>query len=196
MHFFRLLALSGSLRQQSTNTAVLRTLQLIAPPEVEITLGDISTLPLHNPDLDATKLQALNGLRQQLACADGVIIASPQTAYSVSAPMKNALDWLYYGNPLRGKPVMLINTANRHRRGTAALQSILRCLSARLISEAYALVPTRRNHIDAQGTLSHDCALCLRLREKLTVFCTSLTEEQWVAPAPLTELNGVRLARS
>ena len=182
MHFFRLLALSGSLRRSSSNSAVLRTLQLIAPPEVDIVMGDISALPLHNPDIDADKIQALRLLKQQLTSVDGVIIASPQTTFSVSSPMKNALDWLNSDNPLADKPVMLINTKMKNRHGTVALQSILQCLSAQLISEANAVVSASRDNISPAGTYAHDSTLCQRLRERLNVFCTSLTQEQWIAP--------------
>lgn len=195
MHFFRLLALSGSLRRRSANSAVLRTLQLIAPPEVDIVIGDISTLPLHNPDIDADKIQALRLLKQQFTTVDGVIIASPQTAFSVSAPMKNALDWLTRDNPLAGKPVMLINTKIKNREGTAALQSILQCLSAQLISEANAMVSARRDSISSAGTYTHDSTLCQGLRERLNVFCTSLTQEQWIAPHDHRPPRGVELAQ-
>lgn len=105
----KILALSGSLRKASVNTAVLRVAAALAPPDVEITVFQgLGGIPPFDPDLDTNGSAPPNVLsfRQMVDEADGVLIASPEYAHGVSGVLKNALDWLvsctlaFYGKPV------------------------------------------------------------------------------------------------
>jgi NAD(P)H-dependent FMN reductase len=91
----RILAISGSLRAASSNTAVLQAAIELAPPDVEIVRCDgLSELPHFNPDLDDANAPApVANWRAQLKAADGVLISSPEYAHGVPGSLKNALDW-------------------------------------------------------------------------------------------------------
>ena len=87
------IAISGSLRAESINSAFCRATVRLAPTSLQVTaytgLGD---LPLFNPDLEANLPPAVQSLRITVADADALIIASPEYAHGVSSVMKNAPD--------------------------------------------------------------------------------------------------------
>ena len=108
MESLNILALSGSLRKASYNTAAISALKVLAPRYVEIVLGEIGDLPLFNPDLENEFIPSLEKLKQQLNESSGLIIATPEYAHGISGPLKNALDWLVSGVEFPYKPIMLI----------------------------------------------------------------------------------------
>src|SRR5437764_1175741 len=100
----RILAISGSLRAVSSNTALLRAAAALAPEGVEVELyGGLGDLPHFNPDLDDPDHKdrepaAVTDLRARVRSADGLLIAAPEYAHGVPGAMKNALDWLVGGD--------------------------------------------------------------------------------------------------
>jgi chromate reductase, NAD(P)H dehydrogenase (quinone) len=122
-----LLALSGSLRAQSFNTRILRTLSLLAPQGVAVELFDVAELPLYNQDDDGDVLpDSAARLRAAVAAADGVVIATPEYNHSFSAVAKNFIDWAsrpFAAGPLLKKPVMLIAAGPGPSGGAHALEA-------------------------------------------------------------------------
>src|SRR5882762_1143612 len=92
----RVLALSGSLRAKSINTAVLSAVQSLAPAGLGVTLHrGLGDLPHFNPDLDtATPPAAVAAWREAVNAADVLLICTPEYAHGVPGALKNALDWL------------------------------------------------------------------------------------------------------
>jgi NAD(P)H-dependent FMN reductase len=90
------LAISGSLRAASTNTAALEALARLAPADVEIALyRSLAALPHFNPDDDEeTPPPAVVSLRALVGASAGLIVAMPEYAHGVTGVLKNALDWL------------------------------------------------------------------------------------------------------
>src|SRR5690349_21363282 len=103
----RILAISGSLREGSSNTAVLQAAAALAPLGVEIILYDgLGRLPHFNPDLDGENAVApVAEWRARLQSADGVLISSPEYAHGVPGSLKNALDWVVGSGEFVNKPV-------------------------------------------------------------------------------------------
>lgn len=107
-----ILALSGSLRAASTNTAVLHTLAELAPDDVTITLWDYAEVPLFNGDLE--RPASVDALIAAIADADALLIATPEYNHSVPGVLKNALDWASrpaYQSALAGKPTGIVSAA-------------------------------------------------------------------------------------
>lgn len=122
----RLLALSGSLRQTSANTALLRAAAILSPPGIDIVLFDrIDSLPHFNPDIEHDPPPAVAAWIGLLASADGLLIACPEYAHGVPGAFKNALDWVVSRAELGSKPVALINTSARAVHAHAALTEIV-----------------------------------------------------------------------
>ena len=139
----KILAISGSLRAGSSNTAVLRAAARLAPAGTEIALYDgIDGLPFFNPDLDGERLPAVvAAFRALVGEADGILISSPEYARGVAGVMKNALDWLVASFEFPDKPVALINTSPRATHALAALTLTLETMSAKLVGDACITLP-------------------------------------------------------
>ena len=92
----RLVAISGSLRKGSFNTALLRAALDMAPEGVEIVEGTIRGIPLYDADVEASDgiPQAVARLKDQVAEADGVILFTPEYNNGIPGVFKNAIDWM------------------------------------------------------------------------------------------------------
>ena len=90
----KILGISGSLRKGSFNTAALRTCAELMPAGMSMTYARLDDLPLFNQDVfDAGIPEPAKRFRAEVAAADGLLIASPEYNFSVTAPLKNAIDW-------------------------------------------------------------------------------------------------------
>jgi len=122
-------AISGSLRRDSYNGLLLRAAAASAPAGMQIQLyDDLASVPLFSEDLEAAAVPAgVRRLREHIANADAVIIATPEYNQSVPGVLKNAIDWLSRppDEVLVGKPVAVIG-ASAGRWGTRLAQSHLR----------------------------------------------------------------------
>ena len=75
----RVLGVSGSLRRDSHNTSLLRAAAMSLPPGIDLELYDgLGDLPHYDADLDGEPaLGPVARLREAIAGADGVLIATP-----------------------------------------------------------------------------------------------------------------------
>jgi NAD(P)H-dependent FMN reductase len=147
----RILAISGSLREASSNTAVLRAARLLAPPGVEVALYDaLAELPAFNPDLEQPDPPpAASDLRARVAWAHALIICSPEYAHGIPGALKNLLDWLVGSEAFPGKPVLLVAASERSTFAQAQLNEVLRTMSARLVFNETVVVPIPSREMDA-----------------------------------------------
>lgn len=112
----RVLGLSGSLRRDSHNRALLRAAAAALPPGAELVEWDrTAELPAYDEDLDAAPVpEPVRALREAIADADAVLVATPEYNASLPGALKNALDWAsrpHATNPLRGKPAAVIGAS-------------------------------------------------------------------------------------
>jgi chromate reductase, NAD(P)H dehydrogenase (quinone) len=103
----KILAISGSTRQLSTNTALLSALQALAQPDIEIDVFDrIGELPVFSPDLEGPNTpESVIRFIEKVSASDGLIISSPEYVRSIPGGLKNAIDWLVSGEAVIGKPI-------------------------------------------------------------------------------------------
>ena len=149
------LAISGSLRAASINSALLRAAARLAPPEIHVhvfpTLGE---LPLFNPDYEPHVPPAVVTLQHAVASADALIIASPEYAHGVTGTIKNALDWLVSFEAFVGKRVAVWNASPRAHHADAALRETLKTMSATIVEPASASIPLLGAHLDEDGMVA------------------------------------------
>ncbi|NOX72612.1 MAG: NAD(P)H-dependent oxidoreductase, partial [Alphaproteobacteria bacterium] len=111
----KLLAISGSLRKASWNTALLHEAIRLAG-DIDARFADLH-LPLYDGDLeDAHGLPPeVKTLCAQILAADAIVISTPEYNRMIPGVLKNALDWISRDKPqpLTGKPVALISTGGR-----------------------------------------------------------------------------------
>jgi NAD(P)H-dependent FMN reductase len=166
----RVLAISGSLRRASSNTAALEALARLAPAEVKVLVyRDLAKLPPFNPDDDVEdrpKPESVETLRALIGASDALVIASPEYAHGVPGALKNALDWLVASETFAGKPVTLINTSPRAFHAQASLCEILTTMAARLLPEAFAALSLMGKPLSADEVLA-DRANLRKLKEAL-----------------------------
>ncbi|MHB8388324.1 MAG: NADPH-dependent FMN reductase [Acidobacteriaceae bacterium] len=88
----KILALSGSLRAASINSALLRAAVRLSPPELSVTIfSGLGDLPLFNPDCEGYPPVNVTNFRAQVAEADALLIASPEYAHGVTGTIKTRL---------------------------------------------------------------------------------------------------------
>lgn len=169
-----ILAISGSLRAASSNTALLRAAARLAPNGVALHLyGGLGTLPLFNPDFEGREPPAVLEFRARLRDADGVLIASPEYAHGVTGALKNALDWVVGSGEFDGKPVALLNASPRASHAQAALAETIVTMGARFVAEASATVPLPGRNLDADGIVAR-AEIAGPLRAALTAFASAI----------------------
>lgn len=131
MEPFKLVAVSGSLRKASYNTALLHSIIELARGRFDISIHSIE-LPLYNDDLiDPDEPEAVIAFKRAVREADGFLVVTPEYNHSTPGVLKNAIDWLSLepGSPLGGKPVMIAG-ASPGILGTARCQIHLRQIFA------------------------------------------------------------------
>jgi chromate reductase len=124
----RLVAFSGSLRKGSFNTALLHTAIDLAPSDVTIEVAEIRDIPLYDEDLRTAGVPAsVQRFREQIARAEGVLVATPEYNYSMPGVMKNAIDWASRppAQPFGGKTLGIMG-ASSGMSGTMRAQYHLR----------------------------------------------------------------------
>ena len=112
----RVLGISGSLRRDSHNTRLLRAAARLAPPPAELELFEgLKDVPPYDEDDDGDLApEGARRLREAIAAADALLIATPEYNSSIPGQLKNALDWAsrpFPDNVLRNKPVAVIGAS-------------------------------------------------------------------------------------
>jgi chromate reductase len=178
-----ILGISGSLRQESFNTALLRNAEKLLPEGTTLELITLHGIPLYDGDLEASEgiPAAVAALKEKLRKADGVIIATPEYNNSIPGVLKNAIDWASrpssdIATVFGGKPFALIG-ASPGAFGTLLSQTawlpVLKTLGTNLWTGGSLLVPKAHEVFDAQGKLA-DAAIEKRLQKFLANFSQSL----------------------
>jgi NAD(P)H-dependent FMN reductase len=151
-----IVAISGSLRQGSSNHAILQYLGSIVSADMQYAIyNDLAQIPPFDPGLDNdTPPEPVTALRDLLTHADGVIICTPEYAFGVPGQLKNMLDWLVSSSTLVDKPVALITASLGGENAHASLLLTLGALSAKLSPETNLLIQFVRSKVNANGVIT------------------------------------------
>ncbi len=159
----KVLGISGSLRRDSHNTALLRAAAELLPDGVELEVLDgLKAVPPYDEDDDTESApEAVADLRDAIAGADAILIATPEYNHSIPGQLKNALDWAsrpLATNPLRNKPVAVVG-ASKGAFGAvwaqAELRKVLAATGARVV-EGEVAVGHAHEKFDADGWLADE----------------------------------------
>jgi chromate reductase, NAD(P)H dehydrogenase (quinone) len=112
-----ILAISGSLRRDSLNSAALRAAaRAAARTRLRVELDDSPhSLPQFNPDLEAQPPEAVQRFRVACEDAGAVLLAVPEYAFGIPGTFKNALDWTVGSGAIYRKPVAVLSVAPEGR---------------------------------------------------------------------------------
>ena len=172
-----ILAISGSGRKRSFNSALLEAAKQLLPANATLEVVDVSRLPLYNQDLEHDMPEEVKELKNKIRGADAVLIATPEHNYSISAVLKNAIEW---GNrPPRdaswsGKPAAIISASTSLRGGARAqlhLRQIMLDLNMYPINRPLLLVANAKDKFDESLKLTDE-----ETRQTLREVLSSLVE--------------------
>lgn len=113
-----IVGISGSLRQGSYNSALLRAGAAMMPADSRLETGSIREFPLYDGDDEAAHgiPPAVTALKEAIAAADGLLLATPEYNNSMPGVAKNAIDWLSrpsadIARVFAGKPVAIVGAS-------------------------------------------------------------------------------------
>ena len=167
----RVLALSGSLRRDSYNTALLRAAAEVAPQGMVVELYDgLASLPPYDADSDVgTGPEPVRDLRDRIAAADALLAATPEYNGSIPGLLKNAVDWAsrpFPGSALGGKTVAVMGASTGAYGGVWAqteLRKSLGVAGARVLADGVA-VPKAQERFSG-GTIRPRAAMTMPKEE-------------------------------
>jgi NAD(P)H-dependent FMN reductase len=160
----RIVGISGSLRQGSFNTSLLRAAAEAAPPGVTIDVRTIHGIPLYDADIENGPgvPEAVAKLKDDIASSDGLLLVTPEYNNSIPGVFKNAIDWLSrpdadIARVFKGRPVAIMG-ASPGRFGTTLSQAawlpVIRTLGMRPWFDERLLVFEARKMFDESGRLT------------------------------------------
>jgi chromate reductase len=179
----RILAVSGSLRESSYNTSLLRAALEAAPDGVELELWEgLGDLPLYDEDLESDAPESVRRLREDWAAADAILFATPEYNGSVPGGLKNAIDWASRPRleaALRNKTVAVVGASTGQFGALWAQQDLKRILGVAGARVVGTEIPVSRAHerFDNEGRL-----LDGEVFEQLRLHLTTLASEAVAAP--------------
>lgn len=156
----KILGICGSLRRQSLNRHALQVAATLMPEGMHMEMAEIGDLPLYNQDIEASAMpDSVVRLGGQLAHCDGVLISSPEYNFSITAALKNAIDWTsrLKPQPWKDKPVAMLSVTGGPVGGARSqyeLRKVLGCLEATLMMRPEVFVGLAAGKFDAQGQLT------------------------------------------
>jgi chromate reductase, NAD(P)H dehydrogenase (quinone) len=177
----RIVGIAGSWRRGSYNAALLRAARELMPEGSKLEIAAIRDIPLYNGDLEGEvgTPDPVTELKDSIASAQGVLIATPEYNGSVPGTLKNAIDWT--SRPVRdiprvwgGRPVAIIGAsfgAGGTRLAQAAWLPVFRRLNAQLFTSQAIQLREAGKLFDGDGVLADE-----RTRADLTTFLARFTE--------------------
>jgi chromate reductase, NAD(P)H dehydrogenase (quinone) len=174
----RIIGIAGSLRRGSFNAALLRAALEFVPKDARLEIEPINDIPLYDYDVEVEEFPpAVVRLKDELAAADGLLIATPEYNNSIPGVAKNAMDWLSrppddIPRVFHDKAVGVIG-ASPGRFGTVLSQNawlpVLRTLGTRPWFGGRLLISQAAQMFDADGKLVNQTIRNL-VREFVTGF--------------------------
>ena len=158
----KVLGISGSLRRNSFNTAALRACAELMPAGMTLTYARIDDIPLFNQDVfDAGLPEPAKRFRAEVAAADAVLIASPEYNFSVTAALKNAIDWgsRAPNQVFQDKPIAIFSATGGPVGGARVQYDLRRILSqlwGHVLPRPEVFIGNAASKFDAQGRLTDE----------------------------------------
>lgn len=161
----KILGISGSLKQASFNTMMLKNVELVLPGNVTLEIQTLDNIVLYNEDLDnEQKPEAVNAFINKIQNADALLFATPEYNHSIPGVLKNAIDWASrpaFESPLKNKPCAII-TASPSPVGGARAQADLKNVLSSTLSPVYPsieyLMPAAHEKFNESGVLIDETA--------------------------------------
>ncbi|WP_294956813.1 NADPH-dependent FMN reductase [uncultured Flavobacterium sp.] len=151
----KILAISGSTRNNSSNFKILKYISNHLKSEFEVEIfEDLERLPHFNPDLDTDNPpQEITSFRNKIINADGVIICTPEYVFSLPGSLKNALEWCVSTTIFSNKKTGLITASASGEMGHEQLLLVMKTLEAKFDETTQLLIQGVRGKVNAEGEI-------------------------------------------
>lgn len=173
----RIVGFTGSLREKSYNKAILYEIQRMMPANVEMEIVSLADLPLYNQDLEHHEPESVSSFKEKIRQADALLIASPEFNYSVSAALKNAIEWA--SRPARqsvltNKLTAILGVGGRFGtlRSQMHLRQILHEMDVPILSKPEVYISSGWQKFDQAGNLTDEAT-----REQVQALVDKLVEQ-------------------
>ncbi len=160
-----ILGISGSGRKGSYNSALLEEARRLIPPGSVLVTYDVSTLPLFNQDLEKAMPPSAREFKEKVKQADAVLFAAPEYNHSVTAVMKNALEWGDRPpgeNSWDGKPAAIVSASTSMTGGARAqahLRQIFADVNLYAVNRPPVLIPRAQEKFSPEMRLTDEKSL-------------------------------------
>ncbi|HET9289038.1 MAG TPA: NAD(P)H-dependent oxidoreductase [Gaiella sp.] len=172
----KVLGLAGSLRADSLNAQLLRLAAEELPAGVELDVyRRLAEIPPYDQDLEDLAPSPVEVLKDAIAAADAVLLATPEYNGSIPGQLKNALDWVsrpISESPIRGKPTAVIGASTGAFGAVWAqreLKKVLGLMSAKVLDVELPVAKADRRLADPDPELREELAGVLEALTSATV---------------------------
>jgi len=155
----KILGISGSLRSNSSASAILNVVAGLVPEQVEFTIyNGLAEIPAFN---DSNEIpETVEAFIKLLSEADGVFFCIPEYAFGVPGALKNALDWTVSSSTaFPDKPVALITAATGGDKAHAAFLLTLKAMSSKIPEGATLLLSFIRSKLNEKNEVKDPATL-------------------------------------
>ncbi len=183
----KILGISGSSRSGSYNTALLEACKDLLPENATLETFDISGFPIFNRDLETKPPPDVVKFKGKVRAADAILFATPEFNFSISALLKNAIEWGNRpgeDNSWDGKPAAIISASDGPRGGARAqlhLRQIMVDLNVHPINTPQVYVARAQDALDSNLKLVDE-----KTRKNLAKLLQALVD--WTTRTGPTEL--------
>lgn len=163
-NYMEILAISGSVRAASYNTALRNAISKLAPAHINVELfGFITIIPIFQPEMDEQNIpDSVENHISRIRKSDGIIIGSPEYAHAIPGILKNALDLLVATDTLVLKPVAVTTVSTSGLGGVrsyASLVQILSAMNSTVVINGSLCVPDAKIKFDAALNLTDEITI-------------------------------------
>ena len=163
MDKIKVLGIVGSLRKESYNRKLMVAAGELMPEGMELEIAEIVDIPIYNEDaLEVGPPESVLKLKEKIAGADALLIATPEYNWSIPGVLKNAIDWIsrpINTTPLQGKPAALMG-ATTGPWGTVRAQlhwrQVFAYTNTYLLPQPQVFVNMCEGKFDAEGKLTDE----------------------------------------
>ena len=153
-----ILAISGSIRNNSSNTKLAQAIAKLMPGEISYSIyPEIDKIPLFDESDDVP--EPVTKFRNAVESADAVLFCSPEYAFGVSGVLKNVIDWTVSSGEFYDKPVAIITAAINGEKAHEALLNIMDALGAKVIERATLIIPFIRTKLNLEAEITDNKTL-------------------------------------
>src|SRR5262252_2644692 len=158
---FKIAVIVGSNRRESVNRRLAQALAKLSVEKFSFSFVQIDDLPIYNQDLEGELPKSVVRFKSEIAAADGLLFVTPEHNRSITAVLKNAIDWgarPYGQNSWNGKPAAITGTSPGALGAALAqvhLRQILGVLGA-LVMGGEAYISLKPGVVDANGTITDE----------------------------------------